>query len=456
MNRYFKSIGLLCVGAALSVGAAERPNIVFVMIDDLGAEQVGVYGGETFKTPNIDALAEKGMLFDNVFAQPMCQISRATLLSGQYAFRNGFPKNNDAPLNSKEGWRKDQPSVATLLRDAGYTTVMSGKWHLVHYDHHPDHLTDQGFDYQNSWAHVIGGERTRRYWESTYYQEKKLVTDGPGIYGPDEFCRYVTDFMAAHKDDEKPFFIYYPMVLVHSPFPQTPDNINEPQPGWTAEDNLRTADQKKWSVKNYASMVGYTDKLIGQVVAKIEELGIAENTLLIVTADNGSYKMSSTQYKGRTIKGQKGAVTDGGSRVPFVAVWKGKIEPGSTNDNLVDFTDVLPTLVELGGGTLPKNQQLDGMSFLGQLLGRENAPAREWVFMGNMPRGMIRADQFSLDAAGNLYDLRKDRYKPEVVKKGAYTETHQTYYKMLSAAMDSLGHPYTHGPRQGTGKKKRK
>lgn len=120
----------------------KKPNIVFVMIDDLGAEQIGVYGSESFKTPHIDRLATKGMLFNNAFAQPMCQISRATLMSGQYGFRVGFPNNNDRSLNSKEGWGKGQASVAKLLQETGYTTAISGKWHLAHFDHHPDHLSD--------------------------------------------------------------------------------------------------------------------------------------------------------------------------------------------------------------------------------------------------------------------------------------------------------------------------
>jgi len=440
-----------------SFAAESRPNIVFVMIDDLGAEQIGVYGGESYKTPNMDALAEKGMLFSNAFAQPMCQISRATLMSGQYGFRVGFPKNNDRPLSSKDGWGKDQPSVANLLQNAGYTTAISGKWHLAHLDHHPDHLTDQGFEFQNVWAHVIGGTRTRRYWETTYYREKKFITDGPGIYGPDQFCKYVTDFMAEHKDDERPFFIYYPMVLVHFPFPQTPDNIDDPQPGWTPEDNLRIAEQKKWSAQNYTAMVEYTDKLIGRVVQQIDALGLAENTLLIVTADNGSYRMTKTQYKGQPIGGGKGRVTDSGARVPFIAYWKGKIEPGSVNENLIDFTDVLPTLAELGGAELPKDRRLDGRSFLGQLLGQDDAPTREWVFIGNLPKGMIRADGFSLDAAGQLYDLRENRYEPEPVQEGTYTEVHQTYHRLLSAAMVSLDHPYTAGLRgQRVGSVRRK
>lgn len=443
---FFASLALLPVFSSVVDAAKDsRPNIVFVMIDDLGAEAVGAYGGESYATPRMDALAKQGMQFNNAFAQPMCQISRSTLMSGLYGFRTGFKSNSDRPLSSKDGWGKGQASLANLLQDAGYTTVMSGKWHLSHLDHHPDHLTEQGFEYQNVWAHVIGGKRTRRYWESTYYREKEFITDGPGIYGPDVFCKYITDFMTAHKDDEKPFFAYYPLVLVHSPWPQTPDNINDPQSGWTAKDNLRTPETQKMSNPNFKSMVEYTDKVIGRVVDSIEDLGMAENTLLIVTGDNGTFRNFSSQYKGEALKGGKGQVSDIGTRVPFFAVWKGKIVPGSINENLIDFTDVLPTLVELGGGTLPEGKTYDGKSFAGQLLGDPKASSRNWVFAGNGAKAMARADKFSLDAAGQLYDLRENRYEPKPVKKGEFTEIHMTYHRMLSEAMQSLDHPYTAG-----------
>lgn len=444
--------GLLLCSYAYS-NEVEKPNIVFVMIDDLGAEAIGAYGGESYETPRMDQLAKQGMQFDNAFAQPMCQISRATLMSGQYGFRNGFQANTDRPLNTKEGWGKNKPTVANLLQDAGYTTAMSGKWNLAHLDNHPDHLTEQGFEYQNAWAHVIGGERTRRFWESTYYRDKKFVTDEPAIFGPDEFFEYVTDFMKDHKDDEKPFFMYYPMVLVHAPWPQTPNNINDPQPGWTAEDNLRTADNAKWSEPNFKSMVEYTDQLIGKLADTIDDLGLSENTLLIVTADNGTFKGATSKHKGAELKGGKGQVSDIGARVPFFAIWKGKILPGSLNTNLIDFTDVLPTLVEVGGGKLDEVDHLDGQSFLGQMLGDVNAPSRDWVFAGNRDQAIARADQFALNAADQLFDLRENRYDPKLIPKKNFTVIHMGYYKMLSAAMQSLDHPYTGGINGGEKKK---
>ena len=151
-----------------------------------------------------------------------------------------------------------------------------------------------------------------------------------------------------------------------------------------------------------------------------------------MTGDNGSYYKTKTQYQGQRIQGGKGRVTDSGSRVPFIAYWKGKIEPGSVNENLIDFTDVLPTLVELGGGEIPADHPLDGTSFLAQMLGQKNAPARDWVFMANSPKAMIRGDRFSLDAANQLYDLRENRYQPKPVAESAFTEVHTSYHKMLS------------------------
>ena len=313
------------------------------MIDDLGAEAVGAYGGTSYQTPEMDKLAAKGMRFDNAFAQPMCMISRATLMSGRYGFRSGLPRNIDPVARGGVGWGKNEITFANLLQDAGYTTAISGKWHLCQFDRHPNHLTEKGFEYQHAWAWIMGEDRTRRYWESTYYREKNVKKDGPGIYGPDIFCQYITDFMTEHKDDEKPFFAYYPMVLVHSPWPQTPENINDSQPGWTPEDNLRIPETQKWSAPNFTSMVEYTDTLIGRVATAIEKLGIAEDTLLLVTADNGTYRKASSRHKGNTLQGGKGQVSDIGTRVPFFAVWKGKITPGSVNNNLIDFTDVLPT-----------------------------------------------------------------------------------------------------------------
>ena len=434
--------------AALAAPEHPKPNIVFVMIDDLGAEAVGAYGGESYKTPNMDALAKQGMQFNNAFAAPMCMISRATLMSGRYGFRSRMPSNNVRGARTNGGWGANEVTVANLLQDTGYTTAMSGKWHLAQTDRFPTHLADKGFEHQNVWAWIKGTERTRRYWEATSFRDQKWIQDPPGVYGPDQYCQYIIDFMKAQKGSDKPFFAYYPMVLIHSPWPQTPDNIDDPQPGWTAEDNLRIPETQKWSRQNFDAMIEYTDKLIGRVARSIDDLGLSENTLLIVT-----YRAANSSYKGMKIPGGKGKVTDAGSRVPFFAVWKCRITPGSVNDNLIDFTDVLPTLVELGGGKLPEDRRLDGQSFLGQMLGETDAPKRDWVFMGNFPKAAIRGHEYLLGADDQFYDLRENRYQPKLIVPAGFSSEQKAQFTQMKAAMDALEYPYKQGPRVRNGGK---
>jgi len=433
-----------------------RPNIVFVMMDDLGAEAIGAYGGESYETPCMDALAKKRMLFENAYAAPACMISRATLMSGRYGFRSGLPRNITKVACTDGGWGKNEVTVANVLQDVGYTTAISGKWHLAQHDLYPDHLTDKGFEYQNSWAWVIGKQRTRRYWEATHFREKSLVVDPPKVYGPDEFCKYITNFMQEHKDKDKPFFAYYPMVLLHSPWPQTPDNINDPQEGWLPSDNLRTHGKKKWSNQNLIAMVAYADKIIGRIVQSIEDMGIAENTLLIVTSDNGTYTKASSQYKGMTIPGGKMKVQESGARVPFFAYWKGKIVPGSVNENLIDFTDVLPTFAELAGAPLPTKNPLDGTSFLGQMLPKEYAvKKRDYIFFGNGNNCLIRSKDYFLNARDEFCSVQKNRYLPDTISSKDYTEEHLAQIDMLKTALDKMKHPYG-GAEKSKEKKKKK
>ena len=258
--------------------------------------------------------------------------------------------------------------------------------------------------------------------------------------------------MAAQKDADEPFFAYYPMVLIHSPWPQTPDNIDVPQKGWTPEDNLRIPETQKWSQPNFNAMIEYTDKLIGRVVKSIDDIGIAENTLLIVTADNGTISKVTSQYQGREVRGGKMRATEQGARVPFLVYWKGTVEAGSVNDNLIDFTDILPTLVELGGGELPADRVLDGQSFLGQLRGEKNAPARESVFIGYGTNAIARSNTRVLNLKGDLFDVSKDRYSPTLIQPQAYTDQDELTHKKLTAAMKALDHPYT-GAKRGKGQR---
>ncbi|MEM7144677.1 MAG: sulfatase-like hydrolase/transferase [Verrucomicrobiota bacterium] len=448
----------LLAGLLLSLGQAfaktDRPNIVLVMIDDLGAEGVQCYGGESYSTPHMDALSKAGMKFNHAYASPACMVTRAMLMSGRYGFRSGLPKNMDMVARENGGWGADEITIANLLQEAGYTTAISGKWHLAQTDRFPNHLTDSGFEHQNAWAWITGDTRTRRYWEATSHRDGEEVMDPPGIYGPDEYCDYIIRFMESQKDSNKPFFAYYPMVLLHSPWPQTPDNIDDPQAGWTPEDNLRIPETQKWSQQNFNAMVEYADKLIGRVAKSIEDLGLEKNTLLLVTSDNGTISKVTSQYQGRSIQGGKMRAKEAGARVPFFAVWKGRIQPGSVNENLIDFTDILPTLVEVGGAKLPKDRIIDGTSFLDQMLGKSNPTRREWVFIGYGNFAIARSHTHILNAQGILSDISEDPYEPTPIEPAAYDDTDHRAFMNLNEAMNTLEHPYSgEGPRKRASKK---
>jgi len=411
---------LLLLSLALQLpgfAASERPNIVLVLIDDLGAEAIGCYGGESYSTPHMDALAEKGMRFENAYSMPACMPSRVTLMTGRYAFRSNLPYN-DTPWVKREGWGKGEITFANLLQEVGYTTAFSGKWQLCLHDVYPDHLDQMGFQFQNAWGWERGEEFTRRYWKPTFYRDHEWLENVEEIYGPDEFCRYLTDFAAeAEEKGHAPFFAYYAMTLLHSPWPQTPDNLDVPQPGWTAEDNLRSHRTRKWSQANFDAMVAYADKLIGRLAAKIEELGLAENTLLLVTSDNGTIPAVTSRYDGKDVRGGKMRASEAGTRIPFFAVWPGHIEPGSVNTNLVDFSDFMPTIAEIAGAELPKDRVIDGQSFADQLLGEEGAPARSWVYARYGDRAFVRGPRYRLSMNGDLHDMSVDRYAPTLVPR---------------------------------------
>lgn len=430
---------LSCISAA-----AGKPNIVLMMIDDLGAEAIGCYGGQSYPTPHIDALADRGMKFENAFSMPACMVSRATLLTGRYGFRSNLPFN-DTPWVRENSWGKGEITFANLLKDAGYATGISGKWQLCEHDRYPNHLDDLGFTHQNSWAWWKDGETKRRYWGPGFYRDKKFVDEAATIYGPDRFCDWTIEFMREQVAAEKPFLAYYPMVLIHHPWPQTPDNKDTPQPGWTEADNLREHPKQKFSQPNFNAMVAYTDKMVGRITAAIDELGIAENTLFILTSDNGTIAKIISQYQGHPVQGGKMRLNEAGSRVPLIAVWKGKITAGSMNNSLIDFSDFAPTLADLAGTAMPADRVIDGMSFLPQLLGQANAPQRDWVFSRYRDRSFVRGKKYRLSNNGALHDMSQDRYAPTLIDQ-PNAEAAQSR-KQLRAVYQSLKHPV--GPKAG-------
>src|SRR5205823_5025504 len=196
-------------------------NIILILCDDLGYECVNCYGGRSYETPNIDALAASGMRFKNCYATPLCSPSRVELMTGRYGFQTGWinliGRGGDEAKDYFDP--KKERTFGHMLKDAGYTTALAGKWQLAEFIQNPNHVRECGFDEYCCWAWELGGKRTSRYWKPVIWQDGKVRKNTERLYGEDVFCDFLTDFMKRHKDG--PFFVYYPMVLVHEPHTPT-------------------------------------------------------------------------------------------------------------------------------------------------------------------------------------------------------------------------------------------
>lgn len=405
MKSFLTSLAVLFL-FALPGGAAEKTNVILIMADDVGWEAFGCYGAEDYETPNIDKMAEKGVRFAHCYSTPICTPSRVMIMTGKYNFRNYTHFGYLSP---------DEKTFGHLMQDAGYKTAVAGKWQLNGlYNKLPGHDDNTrpikaGFDEYSLWQLTKekreGGER---FWSPAIEQNGKFLTaeKNADLYGPDLFCNFLCDFMERNKDE--PFFLYYPMVLVHDPFVPTPDTIGDASRGPSANK------QKKGKGKeNFQAMVNYMDKIVGRLIQKTEDLGVAENTLILFTADNGTHTSITSQWNGQAIKGGKANMTDMGTHVPLVAYQKSKTPEGVVLDDLVDFTDLYPTLAQAAGVELGKSDPIDGVSFLPQLRGEKGTP-RDWVlchyqpYWNKQPGQWIRTAEFKLYRNGKFVQPAKD------------------------------------------------
>ena len=341
----------------LSAAPSRRPNIVLIMADDLGYECLRVNGGRSYHTPRLDALAAQGLRFTHCHAQPVCTPSRVKIMTGRYNFRNYVSFETLSPQETTFGH---------LLQAAGYQTCIAGKWQLsgrgqAYVGTSP---VAAGFDTYCLWQ-MDRDSKGSRYWNPKIEQDGHELSGLEQAYGPDVFTQYICDFMAEHKD--WPFFVYYPMALTHGPHVPTPDS------------GMQINKKVKRDTRYFADMVTYTDKLVGQILGKIEGLGLSDNTLVLFTGDNGTDKKVTSVLGERQIKGGKGSSKDAGTHVPLLAFWQGVTPNGRVCDDLIDFSDFVPTLVELSGASAPSGSSWDGISFLPQLRGQPGHP-KEYIF----------------------------------------------------------------------------
>lgn len=380
---------LLFLWLAGIASATQKPNIIFIMVDDMGRDWVSCYGAD-HQTPNIDRLASQGVRYETAWCTPICTPTRVTLLTGQYPFHHGWVQHYDVPRWGGSGLRADRfTTFARPLRDSGYATAIGGKWQINHLRKEPDVLKKHGFDEHCVWPGVEEGhpETQERFWNGL------LATNGKRNkvpYAPDTINEFLIDFIKRHK--ESPFLIYYPMLLTHGPHTTTPMNQDNPPKG---KPDL------------YAGNVTYMDHLVGKLVAAVDRLGLREKTIIIFTGDNGS--ASSGTLNGEPYPKGKGREASWGVHVPFIVRAPFLNKGGIVSRDLVDFTDVYPTFLELVGITPPESLKLDGTSIVSSLRGDEDPfKKRSWIYSQIGKFRMIRDWYHIVDSKGAFHNLLQD------------------------------------------------
>ena len=345
----------------------KKPNILFILLDDLGKEWVSAYGAEEIQTPVIDELAATGIKFNNFWSMPQCTPTRIAFMTGQYPYRNGWVNHWDVPRwggGCHFDWTKN-PSIARVMKSAGYKTAVAGKWQVNDFRVQPDAMVHHGFDEYCMWTGYEAGVKAsaERYWDP-YIHTKEGSKTYKGKFGEDIFSDFLIDFMKKNKEES--MFMYYAMCLPHTPFVHTP-----------LEPNVID------KMAKHKAMVRYVDFILGKLIKALDELKIRDNTILILTTDNGTSGSISGLMKGRSVKGGKTKTTENGINGPFIVNGPGLVPAGKSNNTLCDVTDLLPTFAEIGGAKLPTEYVFDGKSFAGVILGKtENGPRKWSMSMG--------------------------------------------------------------------------
>ncbi len=435
--RYSIPICLLTIGLMIfgcdQPNNAQKPNIIYIMADDLGYGEIGVYGQKIIQTPNIDALAEKGVKFTQHYAgTSVCAPSRCVLMTGMHMGHAEVRGNGFSPPSGQVPISKETYTVAEFLKENGYKTGMIGKWGLGEPGTSGD-PNDQGFDFFFGYtdqilAHNYYPEFLWRNGEKVYLDNEVQYLDttawhrGLGSYStkkvdysPELMTTEALGFIDQNKED--PFFLYLPYTLPHDNGEAAHDTLRFEVP------SLGRFETRDWPYhwKTYAASIEKLDAYVGKVTDKITELGLNENTLIIFTSDNGPYKgraftSDSVFASNGPFRGYKRDLYEGGIRMPFVAQWTGVIPAGTITNHASAFYDFFPTVADIIDAQPPKT---DGISYLNAMLG-EPQEKHEYLYFefyeGGKSQAMVmdewkavRNDVFRNDMAPvELYNLNYD------------------------------------------------
>jgi len=409
--------------AAQTTNPPQRPNVLLIMADDMGYECLGANGGESYDTPRLDALAADGLRFTNAHAQPLCTPSRVQLMTGVYNNRNYIRFGLLDP---------EAHTFAHLFRDAGYATAVAGKWQLGGGLDAPGRF---GFDEYCLWqlTRAGPGKIAPRYPNPGLEINGETIDFTGGTYGPDIVSDYLCGFFERHRGE--PFFAYYPMILPHFPFQPTPGSA-----AWDPAES-REYPRREWRDTWFADMVEYTDRVVGKLVDRLDELGLLENTIVVFVGDNGTYFSLTSQLNGQAVVGGKGKTIDTGTHVPMVVHWPGTIRPGRVSESLVDLSDFLPTLADAAGLDVPEDWAIDGVSFADELRGGEPSP-RTYIYCWYQRNGVrgtasqhVRTAHLKLYADGRLFNTHNDPDEQTPLDPATLGSEDRAAYIMLREAL---------------------
>ena len=415
-------LGLAGAGLQAAKAAAaprgRRPNIVLILIDDYGWRDTGYNGSKFYETPNLDRLAREGMVFtDGYSASPVCSPTRSAIMTGKYPARlhltahlqgasNRYHFAKVVPPNTRLALPLEEVTIAELLREQGYRTACIGKWHLGTKGFLPG---DQGFDV------VHGGDEagsTNNFFYPAWL--KKVSLEGkPGEYLTDRLTTLAEEFIASNKD--RPFFLYLPHFAVHTPIEGKPEKVKKY--------DAKARPEEGQNYGEYGAMVESMDESVGRVMEALRAAGVAENTLVVFSSDNGG--VTSREWKGRPVTSNlplrvgKGHVYEGGIRVPLVVRWPGVTRAGSVSGEPVVSYDYAPTMAEAAGVPRERWAGMDGRSFAGALRGRAGKTRDVfWHYPHYSPQlgrpaaairnGEDKLILFFEDSRVELYNLRED------------------------------------------------
>jgi len=417
----FNHVAFIALGLG-SLAAAEvapqKPNIIFILADDLGIGGLSGYGADNFKTPHIDKLADSGIRFEHCYSSPLCGPSRALLMTGRYAFRTGMTSNQTGPRLTPA----NEIMMPTVLKQAGYVTAQVGKWAQL-----PLQPGDWGFD------EYLRFQGSGKYWNSqpgtrTYTVNGREVPLRDGEYLPDKMHDFVINFITRHKDE--PFYLYYAMSHVHAEILPTPDS---------SPANKRL---KQGAYPLYQDNVAYMDKLVGKLIAELDRLKLREKTILVFASDNGTarpFKELCTINGGKQLSGCKATMLECGALVPMMVSWPGTTPAGQVATNLISFCDFFPTLAELAGAKLPPGVTIDGRPFTPMFYGQTSGDwLRDWIFVLLGSNWYDRELSWKLNQSGELFDMKQAPFAEPLVPANTKDTDALAARQRLQAVLDQL------------------